>query len=212
MATSNAFNEKVEAILANLLREEYPHMRTSSVNHIASGGAQSMAWTAENRFREDCANIRKLDFLDLPRELRDRVYEFAVAPDKDAVTINLDYWQCGDLEIDVFMDKGPLQPPITKVCRQLRCEALPLYYELNEFAVSLEVLNAFGTKVPVDGPAVVARWLKAIGPENIKHICKLVVFARKQYMRRRSSNVTLQRFLDRKGVELAEKVQVRLIQ
>ena len=38
MATSIAFNKKVEATLISLLREEYPHMKTSSVNVIAAQG------------------------------------------------------------------------------------------------------------------------------------------------------------------------------
>ena len=50
MATSNAFNDKVELMLANLLREEYPHMKTSSVNDIASRSARGLAMVAQDRY------------------------------------------------------------------------------------------------------------------------------------------------------------------
>lgn len=53
MATSNAFNEKVEACIAALLREEYPHMKTSSINVIASATANSTAEHAKDRYDDD---------------------------------------------------------------------------------------------------------------------------------------------------------------
>lgn len=43
MATSTAFNERVEACIAEMLRKEFPLMKTTSVNDIAQHGALSAA-------------------------------------------------------------------------------------------------------------------------------------------------------------------------
>lgn len=61
-----------------------------------------------------------------------------------------------------------LQPAITKVCRQVRKETLPIYYG-NNFLVDVEDRL---TKGPVRINKIcfpyALRWLKAIGPENRK--------------------------------------------
>lgn len=49
MATSDAFNEKVEGCIAKLLREEYPHMKTPACNSIAWNTAYDFARHARER-------------------------------------------------------------------------------------------------------------------------------------------------------------------
>jgi len=69
------------------------------------------------------------DFLALSAELRNRIYTFAVLlnPDLNG-TRNPGVLTVGD---------SPRQPPITRVCRQLRTESLPIYYVETAFNVDL---------------------------------------------------------------------------
>ena len=144
----------------------------------------------------------------MPRELRDRIYEFAVRhPKREPILIGIDYFAAA-WTFNMIWSSGTHQPNITKVCRQLRSEALPLYYQLNEFAVSLEE--------PTDeldgdfGEAYFARWLKSIGPRNFMYIRKLTVFRMRNGLRYTYST-TLQQFLERYGIELSEDVWVRVV-
>ena len=109
-------------------------------------------------------------------------------------------------------DHNSQQPSITKVCRQLRCEALPLYYELNQFIISLESTRAHPSISTVDEPAIAAKWLKAIGMQDRKHLRSLVVFCRPRARLTRSCNLTLPQFLVAAGLELVKATQVRLVQ
>ena len=60
--------------------------------------------------------------LSLPPELRNRIYEIVVKIDVSPINICL--WNA------VKIDK---QPAITRTCRQIRNESLPMYYQLNTF-------------------------------------------------------------------------------
>lgn len=97
------------------------------------------------------SGVRPAKFLDLPREIRDIIYEYAVrSPHNLAVARR--------------------QPRITRVSRQVREETLAMFYEKNEFVVFLGILT---------WDAIVRRlkeWLKAIGVANWSHIRALVVY------------------------------------
>jgi len=69
--------------------------------------------------------------LELPAELRDAIYEFALTSSKATVTFRLDPWQR-----DTYSQA--LQPPLTRVSRQLRQETLPVYYGSNTFVLHTE--------------------------------------------------------------------------
>ncbi|KAK3068182.1 hypothetical protein LTR53_014451 [Teratosphaeriaceae sp. CCFEE 6253] len=58
-------------------------------------------------------------FLTLPRELRERIYMFAFISED----LNL-----GKLLSQRRLSRRPLEPGITRVCRLLRAESIPLYY------------------------------------------------------------------------------------
>jgi hypothetical protein len=63
------------------------------------------------------------------------------------------------------------QAAITKASRQLRREALGLYYEANEFVFLLEpALDTWDTKE-------LNAWLNAIGPSNRSHIKTMAIYA-----------------------------------
>ncbi|KAK3724910.1 hypothetical protein LTR37_000958 [Vermiconidia calcicola] len=91
---------------------------------------------------------KRVGFLDLPAELRNYVYELAMA--SRAVTINYFREECRDFEVLV------MQPPITRTSRQIREEALPLYYQRTTSYMD----------TTRSGRCNMGKWLHAIGSEN----------------------------------------------
>lgn len=73
--------------------------------------------------------------LTLPAEIRSLIFEYAVTFDKTAVTFRLDTYQQ-----DCYSQA--VQPPLTKVSRQVRFESLPIYYECNDFILHSEAPKA----------------------------------------------------------------------
>ena len=87
----------------------------------------------------------------LSPELRNRVYEYVFTSDY-AVTLR----------------KGLAQHALTKTCRQIRQETMPMYMSLTRFNAHLD-----------DGPATpLARWLRAVGPEMALLIAEINVWVR----------------------------------
>ncbi|QIW96488.1 hypothetical protein AMS68_002006 [Peltaster fructicola] len=64
--------------------------------------------------------------LSLPAELRERIFEFALMSEKPLVTFHIDEYQQEDYQ-------EARQPPLLTVSRQIRQEALPLFYASNDF-------------------------------------------------------------------------------
>ena len=73
----------------------------------------------------------KQHLLGLPAELREQIFIYAVSSKKPVVTFRLDSYQRDSYQEAV-------QPSITRVSRQVRREALPLFYDANEFVVHSE--------------------------------------------------------------------------
>ncbi|KAK3700340.1 hypothetical protein LTR37_016044 [Vermiconidia calcicola] len=89
-------------------------------------------------------------FFDLPMELRDHVYTLAMGPWKTAlVTVNPD---------------SARQPPISRVCRQLRVESLPIFYSVLSFQITLN------SKLALRPGAPGFDWLRAIGKTNLNMV------------------------------------------
>lgn len=82
--------------------------------------------------------------LDLPPELWTRVCEFAVTK-HDKIRV-------GKEPKPADQEAVTRQPAITRTCRVLRIEALPMFYALNTF----EMLHCFGVPCP-------RKWIQAIG-------------------------------------------------
>ena len=129
-----------------------------------------------------------ISFFSLSAELRNRIYDLVLCPtehgdggepralstaiyighpDEDAVD------DVGSDDEDDFTFFGihrtvwATQPPITKVSRQVRLEALPIYYGTNRFLVyekGGEIIEG-GREVSFPGAI---EWLKAIGPANAR--------------------------------------------
>lgn len=72
---------------------------------------------------------------DLPAEIRCLIYEFALTVDKTVVTFRLDSYQK-----DSYAQA--IQPPLTRISRQIRSDSLPIYYECTNFVLHSEAPKA----------------------------------------------------------------------
>ncbi|KAM0721153.1 hypothetical protein Q7P37_003440 [Cladosporium fusiforme] len=98
--------------------------------------------------------------LELPAEIRELIFTFAVVPERPIVTFRLDRFQKESYE-------EASQPPITRVSRQLRREALPLFYGCNEFIVHTED----------DKSEDAQRWFRHSQP-HLPKLCHLMFWVR----------------------------------
>ena len=85
--------------------------------------------------------------LDLPQEIRDLIYEFALTSIKSVVAFRLDEYQRPSYQ-------EAIQPPLTRSSRQIRRESLPVFYDCNDI-----VLHTEGSKMQDT-----QRWLNCIEP------------------------------------------------
>ncbi|KAK5705396.1 hypothetical protein LTR97_002514 [Elasticomyces elasticus] len=119
-------------------------------------------------------------FMDLAGELRNLIYEFiliephAVQLGRSAVNASILLW------------KEPANPPITCTNRQLRREALPIYYDINTFEVRLSShlrrTSFHYLTAAVDGTA---EWLYHLSPERripVKNLVLCTVAPRDEMM------------------------------
>lgn len=74
---------------------------------------------------------KRCRLLELPPELRDAIFEFALTSEKTIVTFRLDGYQK-----DSYTQA--IQPPLTQVNRQVRHESIPIYYASNDFVLHTE--------------------------------------------------------------------------
>ncbi|OQO08066.1 hypothetical protein B0A48_06859 [Cryoendolithus antarcticus] len=95
-------------------------------------------------------------FLDLPRELRDRVYDLAILPEPEAS--NRD-WK---------------QPPLTLTFKQIRLETLALFYSNTQLRI--EIIDATPRRSPPS-----SKLGQALGAENIRHMHKVSLTASAPY-------------------------------
>ena len=101
-------------------------------------------------------------FLRLPAELRNRIYELTVVDLSRVISVVDDFPYRKNIKAEVA------QPPITKVCRQLRTESLPVFYGANVFKI--EAQSRFRNALV---PNRAIAWLRAIGAANrsrLKHL------------------------------------------
>lgn len=98
---------------------------------------------------QDRTNQQAFRMLDLPAELRTRIYELVVikAPVIDT-TITRDHVEIANMLI---------QPPLCRVCRQVRNESLPIFYGANVF---LTICSSYGRGL------VDLKWLQQLDTEH----------------------------------------------
>lgn len=97
--------------------------------------------------------------LDLPRELRDQIYEYLVFKPKNTITMLPNY---GSFQSVV----SAAQPAICGVNKQIRSETLPIFYGSNLFLAEISESTDL---------AIAKNWLSAIEGDNICHLRRLAL-------------------------------------
>ncbi|KAK3652162.1 hypothetical protein LTR56_005293 [Elasticomyces elasticus] len=175
--------DRLEKCIRSLLHEEYPYTKSSMINEVASICAPYTVARILREKRRDHTGCRDIQFLDLPSELRNMIYELTVttADQRVLYTGHIHSW-C-DLVPYGLKPAHPWkiyptgldahQPPITRVSRQLRNETLGMFYAANTFAI---VLPGYGWPTARRSVDVFLRWAKAIGADNRRAITKLYIY------------------------------------
>ena len=99
-------------------------------------------------FRSLSSSKPRFRLLDLPQEIRDLIYEFAVTSSKPIVAFRLDEYQRPSYQ-------EAIQPPLTRSNRQIRRESLPIFYDCNDIVLHTEGSKMHDTQ----------RWLYCIEPQ-----------------------------------------------
>ncbi|KAK3674543.1 hypothetical protein LTR78_005629 [Recurvomyces mirabilis] len=174
MAKAQTFEDKLQTCIAGSLREEYPYTHTSTINNassLAAGAAErAVLWEKRQIERQ---GVRPLDFMDLPPELRSRIYEMVLRFDHfgDRV-IQFDQTPMFWFEIKPGYRHPACQPAITRVSRLLREETLKMFYSINTFSISLP--EAFATLEAGRKPEF-EQWLEGIGETNAARVGRVIL-------------------------------------
>ena len=121
--------------------------------------------------------------LELPLELQLLIYRLAVTA-QDVLVLNVPcnssyrgrhkQMRVDEKAWEQRKVRPPPQPAITKTCRSIRTETLPLFYSLNVFRA--RYCDLFGTKPLPD----VVQWLQQIGLENRETLKQLYFYDRNE--------------------------------
>ncbi|KAK3626786.1 hypothetical protein LTR56_019604 [Elasticomyces elasticus] len=172
MAAKQSFEEKLQACINTMLRTEYPFTHTSDIVEIAGTGAKVVADGIIAKKRNRKEGVRPLQLMDLPPEIRNRIFEYAVgcfARDKGRATINLQGIYSGGS----YYKWAAAQPAVTRVSRQLRKETLEMFYEFNRFVIELtHVETCLLTKVREHRAG---QWLETIRPQHATAIKAITI-------------------------------------
>ncbi|KAK5687712.1 hypothetical protein LTS10_001852 [Elasticomyces elasticus] len=172
MATKQSFEERLQACINTMLREEYPFTHTSDIVAVASRGASTIADEIIEKKRGRKEGVRPLQLMDLPSEIRNRIFDSAVSNMRrknDKATID---FHTGSSYGD-FYRWAAAQPAITRVSRQLRKETLEMFYDVNHFVVKLTDWTTWKHTSVEDHKA--SQWLGAIGPQHAASIKAIIL-------------------------------------
>ncbi|KAI9666592.1 MAG: hypothetical protein M1821_004528 [Bathelium mastoideum] len=108
--------------------------------------------------------------LDLPVEIRDLIYHQVLCPDDTPILIDQESIQLQ-------------QPPLTRTCRLIRAECLPIFYGKNVFHTTIykrhihdgPVFRMYGFNAVWSGDDLML-WLSMIGEENAASLRTIVFF------------------------------------
>ncbi|KAK3657579.1 hypothetical protein LTR56_002354 [Elasticomyces elasticus] len=170
MVPYQTLEQKLQKCINDLLRKEFPYTHASDINGAAASGAAGIASDilARKRTRKD--GVRPLEFLDLPPEIRNLVYEYTVKQHDQCRGDNIVLWAGSKgLALDAH---AAAQPAITRVSWQLRHDTLSMFYGLNKFAVLANYSHAAAI---ADGSSQACRWLRCIGAEKARMIKNFTV-------------------------------------
>lgn len=91
----------------------------------------------------------------IPPEIRNRIFELVLTRE-DCVEVPVDRtWGSTISRATKKEIRKSLPPPITKVCRQLREETLPMFVEMNDFLFNTNYMDSYGAPV---------KWLNIMRP------------------------------------------------
>ena len=97
--------------------------------------------------------------MDFPVEIRNRIYSTVLVRDRRIDLSTQKQWKYKPQSAEVTALK---QPPLTRVCKAIRNETLPIFYGCNAIMINL-------SKVP--DRFIARRWLLDIGPSNRNLLC-----------------------------------------
>ncbi|TKA83698.1 hypothetical protein B0A55_00287 [Friedmanniomyces simplex] len=158
--------------------------------------------------------IRVPTLLGLPPELRYRIWELCIA--STASTTNSK--QGKDTVIlaqgrrTSEVQHAVQQPPLTRVCRQMRSEALPMFYNGKAF-VWRRFDRSFGVDpyarhVGYHGDCAVVRWVTAIGEQNCGWLRSVVLqYEAVDLMKKREAEAEVKTVVGSEGVVSSECLQ-----
>lgn len=113
-------------------------------------------------------------FLDLPAELRNHVYELAML-DQTSLDIRPSYH--GKIRLPDLAHQVA-QPPITRTCRLVRRDTLPIFYGETLFTFRIHRPQLWKPDDMLTLPQAAGVWLHAIGRQNRAMIRKLFMYGR----------------------------------
>lgn len=179
-----SFERSVQDTIETMLREEHPYIKTEAMKQIAKRAANTVAeGVAEQyvyvvlatfgpsplltlvRSQQVACSKANVSFLFLSAELRNRIYDHLLI--KRCHTKENVYEQ---RSIDILSENAVniRQPPITRICKQMRRETLGIFYGGNKFEAMLYTLNFEANDA--------IQWLRAIGNTNARMIKQLRPF------------------------------------
>lgn len=108
--------------------------------------------------------LQAFRFPDLPAELRNKIYRLVLADKKFATPF---YFKSvhGFIRYDKLEPSFEQQPAVTKVSRQIRSEALPLYYGYRKFFMDLTD----------DSFSMFKAWIGIVRESALRHLQNIVV-------------------------------------
>ncbi|KAK0363928.1 hypothetical protein LTR91_014067 [Friedmanniomyces endolithicus] len=195
------------------LQEVAPWATQTAINKAVQASSEAAIPVLQQEAgRRQKAHVPTL--LTLPPELRNRIWELCIG-DTTSIRKGL------QSEDSVILAKGHRlldvqrtvqQPPLTRVCRQMRSEALPMFYSGRTF-----LWHRFGRASGVspyargDGPGdacAVVRWVKAIGDRNRGWLSRVLLqYEAVDLMKKRDAGRELVEVVGRDGVVDSECLQ-----
>ncbi|KAK5117197.1 hypothetical protein LTR85_008965 [Meristemomyces frigidus] len=158
MATTSSLGDELNAIILARLRTRYPYMKIGAVNNIAEQLGRTLNEEIQAQEPVMEATKAKVSFMSLSAELRNRIYELALIPQAKGdggidwrTAIYADTHTGTDFDCtiernrkrgedcshcwhDIRATSALSKPPaLLRTSRQVRQEALPIYYGGNTF-------------------------------------------------------------------------------
>ncbi|KAK5712106.1 hypothetical protein LTR15_012175 [Elasticomyces elasticus] len=166
MPVQTSFEARLEACVSAMLREEYPFTHNTIINDVARVTASYSASEIVARKKACKKGVRPLQFMELPAEIRNRIHEYTVS------YCNEYHFDSSTKDDEIAFTKwsdghAALQPPITKVSRQLRSETLEMFYATNRFVLALGHISRIEL---VQGNFRARKWLRAVGTVNAAYM------------------------------------------